>query len=231
MEYYINQYGKTNIDVIYNNIDTYKDLIDANIEFLENKIDDILYHGEPVDDETKLLLDKLIMINQNGFLSIEGQPSMILYDKFISTTWKYHGRICGSWYISKKQKSYISGFMECKYINKFIEFIKRYNNYGCYIISNKKSMCKKRLLYTSINRPIVITVKKSNRNLKNLILSVWHDSRICWYNYEAIDLFDKYQNIINILQQTCYLTIFAYKYGNEYSVEDLLLDFYKNFKN
>jgi hypothetical protein len=229
MEYYINQYGKTNTDVIYNNIDTYKDLIDVNIGFLENKIDDILYHGGPVDDETKPLLDKLIMINKNGFMSVEGQPGIILYDKFINSTWKYRGDICGSWYVSKKQKSYISGFMEYKYINKFIDFIKQNNNYGCYIISNKKSMCKKRLLYSSINRPHVITVEKKNYEIHDLIISDWHDSGVCWYNYDEIELFDKYPNIINILQQTCYLTIFAYKYGNEYSVEDLLLDFYKNF--
>jgi len=63
------------IEEAYHCAETFQDLCDINVLFLQGVYDYTAYHCGPVDTETIPLLDDLCKLNKLGFYTHEGQPS------------------------------------------------------------------------------------------------------------------------------------------------------------
>jgi hypothetical protein len=61
-------------------VDTYRKLQRSTIGFLKGKIGTTMFHAAPLDNETIPLMNDLVLINQLGFVSMEGQPGICEYN-------------------------------------------------------------------------------------------------------------------------------------------------------
>jgi hypothetical protein len=92
---------------------SFTDLIKYNLKFLNGQLKGTFYHDRPVNSETVPLLDKLKKINEFGFFTIEGQPSLCEGPTFISKTWKNaKGETEGNWWVKTQQIGYLVGFIQ-----------------------------------------------------------------------------------------------------------------------
>ena len=55
-------------------------MCDTNIDFLQGKQNETFYHSAPINEETNLILDKLIHLNYNGFFTNDSQPYINIHD-------------------------------------------------------------------------------------------------------------------------------------------------------
>jgi hypothetical protein len=64
-------------ELIYSNVKCWDDLIQTNLKFLKGEINEIFYHGGPIDQETRepMFLKGLIELNKMGFYTTNSQPT------------------------------------------------------------------------------------------------------------------------------------------------------------
>jgi hypothetical protein len=75
----------------YSNAKTFRQLLAVNIAFLVGYLPESLWHTDIPDPETETIIDSLIVLNSNGFLTVGSQPGVSLKDH--------------------KQKGYVEGFV------------------------------------------------------------------------------------------------------------------------
>lgn len=157
----IRQQGITNPMKVFNSIQSYKNLIDVNVAFLQGKVSKTPYLLAPVDTQTVPQLDHLIKINKAQFLSIEGQPALKT-TKFVSKTWQnQRGQQEGNWWYSMEQKPYISGFLPKKDLLSFIYFMKDHPEYYYQVIIHTQPS---QLLFSTFpTSPYNVTRQKSHK--------------------------------------------------------------------
>lgn len=106
---------------LYNQATSVNDLLILNIAFLKGIIEDTPYQGGAIASETLELLDNLILINQKGFLSLEGQPPIKEIIKFV--------RNREDAYIETEQRGYLIGYVHKSVSNKIKDLINKENYY------------------------------------------------------------------------------------------------------
>jgi hypothetical protein len=84
----------------YSNAKTFRQLLAVNIAFLVGYLPESLWHSGIPDPETETIIDSLVEINNNGILTVNSQPGMLLNDH--------------------KQKGYVEGFIQKKDYQKFL---------------------------------------------------------------------------------------------------------------
>jgi len=112
----------------YHLVRNYRDLLDMNVAFLSGDFQETYYHGGPVFPETVPLLGNLKKVNDFGFHSMSGQPSMPMsyWNEFsnYSLTVKQIRQNHGTSEISYiTQKPYIQGFIENRNKNQLASFL------------------------------------------------------------------------------------------------------------
>ncbi len=85
---------------IWENVDSYVELQELMMLFLDGKLETSPWHGDPVDEETVPLLQNLINIVMRGFVTVESQPG----------TCDEH----------ELQRAYITGFWPKENMDEFI---------------------------------------------------------------------------------------------------------------
>lgn len=218
----------------FENIRSYTDLINANISFLNGEIPRTPYHCGSIDGETLPLVDKLVKINKNGFVTVGGQPGT-LDVKFQS---KYNSdRI-----YTYSQKSYIEGYIRKTHLLRLLEFIDDNETiskhgkfvYKVYDLKKNNSFFKccldsvrLKLLYNSVpgnNFPLSVQKREDSSGIYCI-------STACIpYRIDPTFCFLDYPNIIEqLVPFNVYIIISATEFG-ERSAEDLLIDFYKKIE-
>ena len=197
---------------LYKETTTFKNLICLNIAFLKGILKVTPYHGGPVDNETIPLLSQLVQLNKKGFLSTNGQPGSI--GNFTSP-------LDGVYY-QENQKSFIRGYMHKSLSAKLQSFIQDKPFY--IVIINKKS-----IVYDSIPVPKYNLTRYINLEDPN---EPYDDYTNVFKNrYEPYTEFDNY-NVNSLLKEDYVLVeLYSKVYGEGYSTEQLLLDFFKSITN
>lgn len=103
-------------------VDTFDELQDLMLDFLNGDLETTPWHLGPVDDETNLIIYKLKTINDLGFVTTDSQPGIC--QEITSPEGK-------KW--NERQRGYITGFMEK---GKFKKFVKKIMNCDVMIIEN-----------------------------------------------------------------------------------------------
>lgn len=207
---------------IFRKVYSYDNLINANISFLNGEIPKTPYYLGSIEDETIPLVDKLVQINKNGFISIGGQPSMLN----VEIPSKYPNRL-----YTYSQKSYIEGYIRKTYLLRLLEFIddnETINKHGKFVykvydLKKSKFCCfepvNTKLLYNSIPEYFPLSIQKRGDDYV-------YSASIPSYINPTFDFLD-YPNIIDqLVPYSVYIIISATEF-EEKSVEDLLIDFYK----
>lgn len=214
MESIIEAFGNKNPLSIYKFIETYKELLQINIAFLEGKINGTPYHFGYVENQD----NKLIQLNKYGFMTMD----------YYKGTCKYRIKKDGLFY-SYEYKSYISGYLEKKYINNLINYLSNNKIFKYFIVNNpNKYSCfkPKKILHTTLKElPSNIIRNKYSKNMYRLEEIEWENYTNIYSYDDMIILFDKYPKIKKILKDLVYVVIISNDYG-EFFVEDLLLDFF-----
>lgn len=226
----ITQQGTKNPLKVFQNIKSYKNLVDVNVAFLQGKISETPYHLGPINAQTIPQLTDLMKINKEGFLSIEGQPAMKVTE-FISRTWRnQQGQQQGNWWYSIEQKPYISGFLPKKDLLSFVYFMKDQSDYYYQVIIHTTPS---QLLFTTFpTSPYNVTRQKAHKRKQQLSSTPWE----LFTNIRRPDGHIDYRNdfvdfpmIYKLLEETVYVDIAGKNY-NQGSVEQLLLQFYHSKK-
>jgi hypothetical protein len=97
--------------------ESFRNLQENMVLFLQGKCDENPWHGAPVDPETIPLLETLREINIKGFITVEGQPGTIL-DKKIGIETSF-GSI-GETY-TEVQRAYMCGFILNNKADSFVQ--------------------------------------------------------------------------------------------------------------
>ena len=197
---------------LYKETTTFKNLICLNIAFLKGILKVTPYRGGPVDNETIPLLSQLVQLNKKGFLSTNGQPGSI--NNFTSP-------LDGVYY-QENQKSFIRGYMHKSLSAKLQSFIQDKPFY--IVIINKKS-----IVYDSIPVPKYNLTRYINLEDPN---EPYDDYTNVFKNrYETYTEFDNY-NVNSLLKEDYVLVeLYSKVYGEGYSTEQLLLDFFNSVSN
>ena len=98
---------------LFRDVRRYSDLQEVYVKYLKGEIKFSPDQAGPVNHETIPLLDSLIKINELGLITVNGQPSKCEYGVLKSY----------------EQKSYITGFMEKKYLQSFMEYVQNQNEF------------------------------------------------------------------------------------------------------
>ena len=189
---------------LYRKATTFKNLVCLNIAFLKGILTKTPYHGAPIAEETIPLLSQLVQLHKKGFLSTQGQPGVI-ENSFNEN-------------IQHQQKSYITGYMHNTLSGKLQSFIEGKPFYMV-IIKNKKTV------YNSLppgkynlTRVIHVDDPKKNEYFTNIL----KDKHYPYLEFEGYT--------VNSLLKKDYVFVEVYStvYGEGYSCEKLLLDFFKS---
>jgi hypothetical protein len=220
-------YGNTKPDIIYKNINNVNDLILCNIAFLYGFIKSTPYHLTKINDETIPLVEKLIKINNCGFITINGQPAL-----------KNN---------NLKQKSYLSCYIPKEYKNDFISYLKCKSVY--YIILSCDNPSESTILehnfpntknYIVTQHKYLVSGSPGNEiyyDLENITNSSFlpRDTTVIWTGNTYINLeqpnnnlfcFLKYSTIVEILKNYIYIDIAGYEYGIG-SIDDTIIEFFE----
>jgi len=100
---------------LYNNVTSFKELLDLNVDFIEGKINWTPYHQKPIEN-TGPLKQTLIELNQKGFLTLGGQ--------------------CGLDTPQEEKKLFLDGYLDPQFVRNFIKFLKGYPKIEYFIIIN-----------------------------------------------------------------------------------------------
>lgn len=208
----------------YDNVRTWRDLLDINIKFLNGEISETYYHVGPTDPETVPLLTNLRTINDLGFYSTSGQPGLIDH-KFTIPEYNDEGQPNPYYkpglYGDSEQKSYIEGFMlDDEVSDKFEIYLKKHPKfvYTCSIQSTKE--------FRSTLPPGKMYNVTRERDYFDKPEDNWEHYTNLQNNY--LDEYSDLENVDELLRKTKYFNIASTEYGPQLSVENLLLNFYKN---
>lgn len=215
MEKYIIKYGEESLEEsridsennyymkkIFNHVQTFRDLQDCYIAYLEGRIGSNPSYGGPVNPETIALLKKLIRVNDNGFVSITGQPGNCIKK--------------GDQY--SLQRTHIEGFMQKSHQNSFIRYMKSYSHYYCEVRD-----AKNKLFDTFPPGPVYLNryISENKEVGHSYDIKVGMDS-----NLSLFSIFSEFSNISNVLQTDSISVIIVAREFNSGSVEDLLLRYF-----
>ena len=218
--------------ISFKDVQTYRDLQDVNILFLQGKLKKTPYHLGPVDEETIPLLENLITINDLGFISVMGQPALDEI-KFVDRTWKLNGQICGNWWYQLRQRSVIEGYLPKAYLDLFLEFMVNQPDYYYRIYDIQKKTgwfggysFELPVLYDGMPRGLNITLVRVSKDLNMLDEADWDDPTNILLSIPPPFDFYGYSNIENIMIPYTVKVVISSKEYNSGSVEQLLLDFF-----
>ena len=133
-------------------IATIKDLIAANVKFLKGELPETPYRAGPLEEDSVPLAKLLVLLNQMGYITTNGQASCDSV-VFVDKTWMYLGVKFGNWYARTCQCPYIEGYLESdlaipmiKYVNVNMPMITCYtwSNDGMAIIKNFPNLTKEK---------------------------------------------------------------------------------------
>jgi hypothetical protein len=208
--------------LVYQSVKSFRDLIDINIKFLKGEIKQTYYHLGPVDPETVPLLAKLVEINNYGFYSTNGQPGLFNIH-YVIPEYNDLGELNPNYEPNKfadiRQKSYITGLMITSEADKLKEFIiKNYPEYNI-IVQDFDNF------YSTISLDIMDYPLTDERDYSEgewehyTNLPNTHEPNSLVQLEIFKDRIPEYNNLSDV-------TISAKEWGPDYSVEDVLLDFY-----
>jgi len=192
---------------LYEEASTFKNLVCLNIAFLKGILNETPYHGGPVDNETIPLLSQLINLNKKGFLSTNGQPGIIS---------DFTNPLNGVYY-QENQKSFIRGYMHRSLSDKLQRFIQDKPFYM--LIINNKTTVYNSIPVPKYNLTRYINLEDPNEPYDEHT-NVWKDRHFPYRDFE------RYK--VNSLLKQDYVLVEVYSkvYGEGYSTEQLLLDFF-----
>jgi prepilin-type processing-associated H-X9-DG protein len=215
MEVLIQEYGRTHPEKVFDKVQTYQDLIQANIAFLDGRVVKTPYYLGPVNEETLPLLPKLRKINSMGFVSFQGQPSTCQYAVFVDKTWTTaDGKEAGNWFVDTEQKSYIEGILPRKYLAEVHKFLANRNDVY-YYISDKYEVLDVKMPATVYN----LTRQRTNKD------EAWHFCTNMW-QYTMEDEYETFDTpaMHRILDVSIRIMLAGTEYGTG-SVEDIVYEF------
>lgn len=202
---------KENDQILYREARTFKNLVCLNIAFLKGILNETPYHLGKIDDETIPLLSQLIELNKKGFLSTSGQPGII--SDFISP-------IDGVCY-QENQKSFIRGYMHKSLSVKLQWFV--YEKPFYMVIINNKNKDYDSIPVSKYNLTRYINLEDPNEPYDD-------HTNILKNKYGAYTDFESY-NVNSLLKEDyIFVEIYSKVYGEGYSVEQLLFDFFDSIK-
>ena len=105
------------IEQAYKAANTYQDLCDINVKFLEGVYDHTAYHGSPVCSETIPLLGDLRKLNALGMHTLCGQPTSSAFTEVESSDARVKLLRC------HQQRAYMEGFVENKHTHALKEYL------------------------------------------------------------------------------------------------------------
>lgn len=224
----------------FSKVKTYKDLLDANVAFLEGKLETTPYHYGPVDEETKPLLEDLIKLHSYGFFSVASQPSKKDKEEYVDKTWYIHGEKQGNWWYTSEQIPCIEGYIPKTQIDEFYKFISKHRKdyyFEVYEFTRRKGTiltCFESYVETEYLRGNFpnhtkyynITREKSHKDRNQLKNEHWEDYTNLPLRTNDYYDFTGYDNIDNILIPNTYKIVICGKKYGEGTVIDLLLKFY-----
>jgi hypothetical protein len=226
MEQLIKEYGLKNYNKVFDGIKSYKDLIEANVAFLEGRVAGSPTHLGPVDQETIPLLKNLVKINKMGFITLQGQPSECYHEKYIKKIWiKTHGKYIGDYFAQGQQKSYVVGILKRKYLKEFIDFFRNEKTYY-YLIEGKEGL----ITTTFPEEYYNVSRDRINKNKSEVKKEPWSNSSNISIEgslgeYSSVQ--DDYnKNNVKDIADTFVITIAGSEYC-KFSVEKALIKFLK----
>ena len=204
----ITQQGINNPMKVFQNVKSYKQLIDVNVAFLQGKISKTPYHLGSIQEQTIPQVPSLIKINKKGFLSIEGQPAL-KGTEFISRTWQnQQGQQEGNWWLSVEQKPYISGFLPKKDLLSFVYFMKDHPDYYYQVMIHT---IPSQLLFTTFpTSPYNVTRDKAHKRKQQLSSTSWDLLTNIRRPDGHVDFrqdFEDFPMIYKLLEETVYVEI------------------------
>lgn len=221
----IEEHGLDNPEQIYENVLSFDDLKKTNVAFLCGKISRTPYHHMPICEETIPLVDKLVKVNEYGFFSMEGQPA-IKSGGILKMSWfDSCGNLCSNWFYETHQKSFISGIMESHHVDNFISFLKTKPVYFV-IFGFPYKIIFNNFPHDHYN----VTKTRYNKYENKISESEWcHISNINNDDDYKLMKFEEYPNIDKFIKTNCVsVDIASYEYNDEYSVENLLIEYFES---
>jgi hypothetical protein len=118
----------------FRSVQTYTDLLQANIAFLEGQLLQSPYHLGPIDEETVPLLPKLTQLNRLGFLTVNSQPARNDV-KFVQRTQTWS---------ATRQLAFLEWYMPKAWLPSFRTFMDPYETkcvYYVYQVTDQQRWC------------------------------------------------------------------------------------------
>jgi len=163
---------------------SFEDALMHNIKFLRGEYLSSPYHGSPVYD---MKVDKLLLLHENGIITVNGQSSECSYKKFIpKTKHEYYDddiltdtKIFEDQYSSFEQKSYLEGFIKKNMLDDMKTHLDKLNERYSYNILYKFSFNNESFI-TNIHQPITWLTRELSddetwENFSNLNLFFFED--------------------------------------------------------
>lgn len=225
----------------YKSIQTYQDLLDTNVRFLNGQIGVTPYCAGPIDEETKPMRDDLLRLHEFGFVSVCSQPAEKNPPRFIANKWIYNGRLCGNWWVETRQRSFLEGYLPTKWVDKWLAFMRSEPDYyyAWYTLEeaeHKQWLCFGKTITSLVPKlqqytfpsvhDFALTLQKSHERKEQLDATPW-DVYTTWSKWSMVFDFDGYPNLHRVLQEEDVVKIFiASKTFGEGACEKVLLKFF-----
>ncbi len=203
-------------EATWNGIKSYNDLTNANVAFLEGRMNETPYHGGPLDPETAPLVPRLVQLNKLGFVSTNGQPAEIRETRTMRN----------------EQRSFIDGFMLARHLPRLEAYAKEKIRDGYYFIVSSLSTDAPQILFHTFPKRMleysthwksacynVTRVVKVNNRRDPFSTVVWIEP-----SYDA-QMFNDYPATVKLLTEQCIAVTVAGRHYGRGSVEDVLLEF------
>ena len=116
MDDIIEEYGIKKPLYVYKLIENFDELLLVNIAFIQGKVKQSPNYYGYINSKS-IYSAKLININKFGFLTLDGQKSKCEYEIQMDNI-----------FCSYEKKSYITGFMNKKYVSKLIKYMNNNTN-------------------------------------------------------------------------------------------------------
>jgi hypothetical protein len=223
---YIEKYGKSQSEddylQIWKKIKTIEELFYCNKEFIKGNIYGSCYHLGPLHEDSLALVLDLIQLHDNGFLTVNGQGPLLIYDSHKTNK---------NFFVSIEQRPYLEGYIENKYIEDILKYILNFNS----------NMTEDKIFYriytkdktiTNIDKIHNVTREKSYHTIEQKNDMIWETPTNLHTDYNLYDQADhEFQGcnpIISKLIKRDYSTLClsTEKYGSDISLEKFLLDFF-----
>jgi len=221
--------------IAYSSVDTYDDLLNRNIDYLDSKLQANPYTHEGITDEIDMipLLPKLKDLTRLGYYSITGQPNKAIYNKYDDNK---------KLFVSIEQRNYTSGLLEdgiarhlktfldnCKYKNDIYYRIDFDNELGYYVESNMPYNSNN---YFNLARHYETQNNHDNDKKK---YDLWIEHCNCWNDVNhRRNIFYQYKDFPKIMQiflKCAGVYICTKQYNSKISVEDIMKEFLLSKEN